>query len=346
MIIDARLVRDGIMKKIEIINRMKTHFSFPLLALSLLCQFSCSSETNDDQQMSAQNLLDRTDGVLEFYSAQGGITDPGKYVHLYDGISGDVSQIVKAVQGVVIGGDQAMALGFTPPRKRLQHEENLRKIENMLARIEEMDARPLIQSRPFDKRLLGSCRHFAVRTCSLLRHRRIPAPARGGFETHFSPVRHHDHWICEYWKPTQQRWIQVDAEIDSVLKLKWHIDFAPLDLPAGTFMTGAEAWRLCRKGELNPKQCGIGGGANEWIGGWNFVLSERLLDLMALNKFELLAWDTNELSEKECSQLSESEYALLDSVAQLINEGDKSFLEIRHLYAMNSSLRMPWYWRP
>jgi hypothetical protein len=209
-----------------------------------------------------------------------------------------------------------------------------------------MDNRALVESRPPDKRLIGSCRHFAVLTCSLLRHKKIPARARGGFETHHSPVRHHDHWICEYWNPTQQRWIQVDAEIDSALKQKWHIDFDPLDLPAGTFMTGAETWRLCRKGELNPKQFGVGGGANEWIGGWNFVSSELLLDLMALNKFELLPWDTNRLSEKEVSQLSESEYALLDSVAHCINEGDKSFLEIRQLYAMNSSLRMPWYWRP
>jgi hypothetical protein len=325
---------------------MKTHFSFLLLALSMLSRFACSSETNDNHQMSAQNLSDRTDSILEFYSAQGVITDPGKYAHLYDGLSGEVSQIVKAVQGVVIDGDHAKALGFDLPGKRRQHEENLRKVEDMLKCIKKMDDRALTESRPPDKRLIGSCRHFAVLTCSLLRHKKIPARARGGFETHHSPTAHHDHWICEYWNQTQQRWIQVDAEIDSDLKEKWHIDFDTLDLPAGTFMTGAKAWLLCRKGELNPEQFGVGGGANEWMGGWNFVLSEMILDVMALNKFELLPWDTNKLSEKYVSQLSQSDLELLDRVAHLIDEGNQSFPEIRRLYETNSSLRMPWYWRP
>jgi hypothetical protein len=132
-----------------------------------------------------------------------------------------------------------------------------------------------------------------------MRYKKIPARARGGFETHFSPVRPHDHWICEYWNPTQQRWIQVDAEIDSDLKQKW-----------------------------------------------NFVLSEMILDVMALNKFELLPWDTNKLSEKHIGQLSESDLALLDKVAHLIDEGDKAFPEIRRHYETKPSLRMSWYWRP
>lgn len=348
----AEIERKESVKQTEVARRtfavmMKIHFLFTLLmGFSILSQIACSSESNNDDHQGRQNLSESKDNVLAYYSAQSAITDAGEFVHLYEDISSEVSQIVKAVQGVIIGSDHAGALGFELPRKRRQHEENLRKVEDMLKCITAMDDRALVELRPPDKRLIGSCRHFAVLTCSLLRHKKIPARARGGFETHHSPVRHHDHWICEYWNPTQRRWVQVDAEMDSDLKQKWHIDFDPLDLPAGTFMTGAEAWQRCRKGELNPKQFGVGGGANEWIGGWNFVLSELLLDLMALNKFELLPWDTNRLSEKEVSQLSESEYALLDSVAQLINEGDNSFPEVRRLYETNSSLRMPWYWRP
>jgi hypothetical protein len=107
--------------------------------------------------------------------------------------------------------------------------------------------------------------------------------ARGGFETHHSVSAHHDHWICEYWHPAEKRWVQVDAEIDSTLRREWQIDFDCLDLPPGTFMTGAKAWQLCRAGKLNPGRFGVGGN-REWVGGWNFVLNELVLDLMALNK--------------------------------------------------------------
>jgi hypothetical protein len=317
-----------------------------LFGVAILSQFACSSAANNDDHQNRQNLSESKDNVLAYYSTQGAITEAGKYAYLYEGISGEVSQTVKTVQGVVIGSDHARALGFALPRERQQHEENLRKVEDMLKRIMAMDNRALVELRTPDKRLIGGCRHFAVLTCSLLRHKKIPARARGGFETYHSPVRHHAHWICEYWNPTQRRWVQVDAEIDSDLRQKWHIDFDPLDLPAGAFMTGAKAWLLCRKGELNPEQFGVGGGANEWIGEWSFVLSELILDLMALNKLELLPWDSNKLSKKDISQLRESEYALLDKVAHLIGEGNQSFPEIRHLYKTNSSLRMPWYWRP
>jgi hypothetical protein len=169
-----------------------------LLGVAILSQFACSSAANNDDTKGRQNLSESADNMLAYYSAQSAITEAGKYAYLYEGISVDISQIVKAVQGVVIGSAHARALRVDLPRKRRQHEENLRKVEDMLKRIKEMDDRALVESRPPDKRLIGSCRHFAVLTCSLLRHKKIPARARGGFETHHSPVRHHDHWICEY----------------------------------------------------------------------------------------------------------------------------------------------------
>jgi hypothetical protein len=110
-------------------------------------------------------------------------------------------------------------------------------------------------------------------------------------------------------------------------------------------MTGAKAWQLCRAGKLDPGHFGVGGDG-EWVGGWNFVLNELVLDLMALNKLELLPWDGNALSETDFDRLNDAELALLDRVAQLIEAGDNAFPEIRSLYESNSALRMPDGWKP
>ncbi len=110
---------------------MKIHFSSSLFfGVLLLSQFACSSKAYDDaDHKGVQNLSDKTANIFEYDATQGVTTDPGKYVYLHDGISADVSQIVKAVRGVVTGGDHARALCLNLPREQWQREENLRRVD-------------------------------------------------------------------------------------------------------------------------------------------------------------------------------------------------------------------------
>jgi transglutaminase-like putative cysteine protease len=66
------------------------------------------------------------------------------------------------------------------------------------------------------KRVAGTCRHFAVLSCALLRHRGIAAHVRCGFATYFQPGQGLDHWITEYRDDSGTRWIRVDSEISTL----------------------------------------------------------------------------------------------------------------------------------
>jgi len=250
--------------------------------------------------------------ATEFYSSQGAITDPGPHADMYDGLPTDVGELVKIVQGVVIG--EPHIYGAKIPRARVRKETNIRKVEDMLAALKDRDDRPLTFQREPADRVVGCCRHFAVMLTSLLRHVGIPARARGGFRTYFHRSKHHDHWICEYWSEGEKRWVRVDAEIDELRAAKWKVGYDPLDVPAEAFITGGQAWLRCRRGEDKPKSFGVM--ADKWQGGWGFVQAEVLLDLWSLDKVEMLPWDKAGLSEVEFDDLTEEQLELLDAVAE------------------------------
>jgi hypothetical protein len=131
--------------------------------------------------------------------------------------------------------------------------------------------------------MVGVCRHFAVMHVALLRHFGIPARARCGFGAYFGPG-YADHWITEWWDGG--RWVRHDAQIGGRARELLALDFDPADQPPGRFLTGAEAWRMCRAGEADPNEFGIFDLRGLW-----FVVGDLLLDLAALNKVELLPWD-------------------------------------------------------
>ncbi|MFN8374360.1 MAG: transglutaminase-like domain-containing protein [Anaerolineae bacterium] len=81
----------------------------------------------------------------------------------------------------------------------------------MLARLLEMDARPLTETRAPENRIVGCCRDFSVLFCSMLRHFGIPARTRSGFANYFIKDYWMDHVVVEYW--TGDHWQLVDSEI-------------------------------------------------------------------------------------------------------------------------------------
>ena len=274
---------------------------------------------------------------ITYYSTQSRNTDPGKYAYLYNGIPGDVAGVVNVVQGVILNIAKVENDNIQISKRRVSREINLNRVEDILENISKMDDRPLTIARHVSKQSVAICAHFAMLTCSILRHKHIPSRCRGGFENYYSATRHHDHWICEYWRAEENRWVRIDPEIDEAMRRGLNITFNSLDLPEGTFLTGADVWRFCRSGDADPTHFGIKG--DGWLGGWDFVLNELVLDFMALNKVELLPWDGNRLSERDISRLRKDEFLLLDRAAELANRGIDSFQEMRELYQGNKKLQ-------
>jgi hypothetical protein len=283
------------------------------------------------------------DRMLEYYASQGVMTDPGKYVDLYESLPDDVHGLVQAATGLLlhVGNMAYYKVELTEEREQ---EIQLRKAEDMLEKIMAIEDSPLVVARKPEKRLIINCRHFVVLACSFMRSKGIPVRARCGFANYMDPEPewYADHWICEYWHTDQGRWIELDPKFDSAAAKELTIDV--YDLPPERFLTGGEAWTLCRAGKLDPEKCGVFDPPH--LKGLWFIMGNLIRDFMSLNKLELLPWDCNKVMEYTGKPLPEAECKIWDELAELTASVDERFDEVRKRYESDSTLRMPADWKP
>lgn len=273
-----------------------------------------------------------------YYAQPGPMSTIGPFTRLLDGLPDDVPSLVRAVQGVVTYDVVFRQFyGHGLPDSRLE-EIHLRRVEEMLARIGRMSEDPLSVSRKPDLRLLGRCRHYTVLLVSILREKGIPARARVGFGRYFDPDRFEDHWVCEYWNRTRRRWVLVDPQMDDRWKKRLELKLDALDVPRDQFLVAAEAWELCRSGNVDPSKFGISFAGLHGV--W-FVADNLLRDLAALNKVEVLPWDSWGGHLRPNEPLTGEHLAFFDRIAALTREPDRSFENLREFYDAEDSCRVP-----
>ena len=221
--------------------------------------------------------------ALDFYRHAAPMTaiDLAAHGHAVAGLSPDAGMLAEAARGVLVHRDWAPAMGLRFAAERLA-DQHIRPVDAVIARVLELHPDPLRITRQPGDRMVGVCRHFAVLHVALLRHHGIPARARAGFAGYFERGWV-DHWITEWW---EGRWVRHDAQVGPVARSLLRLGFDPADQPAGRFLTGAEAWRLCRAGDADPADFGIFDLRGLW-----FVYGNLRRDLAALNQVELLPWD-------------------------------------------------------
>ena len=273
--------------------------------------------------------------VLDFYSRPGPMTDPGEHAALFDALPGDIGELAKVVQGLLLHEHWAGAYGQTLSSER-RDEGHLRSVKAMLDQIIGHDPRPLGEPRAPEDRLIGNCRDFSLLTTAILRRHGAPARARCGFAAYFEPGRFVDHWVCEVWNGATQRWMMVDAQLDELQCDRLKPDFDVLDTPRDRFLVAADAWTACRTGEADPKAFGI---FDMW-GLW-FIAGNLLRDTAALARTEMLPWDVWGAMSASDEELDAERLALFDTVAALGQEGDDAFDERAALYAAVDRLRVP-----
>ncbi|MFD1535700.1 transglutaminase-like domain-containing protein [Nonomuraea guangzhouensis] len=215
--------------------------------------------------------------------------------------------ICEIAQGLVIQPHDAASLPV--PQERLA-EKSLRGISDIIRSLTSLDPAPLDVPRPAHLRVVGTCRHFALLSCALLRLQGIPARARCGFATYFVPGKSVDHWITEYWHTDEHRWVRIDTEILGGQNLV----AAPEDLADGEFLTGGEAWSLYRQGAADPDSFGVAGVAHAW--GVGEIRGNAIRDLAALQKIEMLPWDEWGRMEASYQGATGPDYdSLMDAIA-------------------------------
>jgi hypothetical protein len=143
--------------------------------------------------------------------------------------------ICHLVRTLVIRQRDAQALDLSDDRFS---ENQLRPAAALVQALWTLDPASLDVPRGRDRRVIGTCRHFAVLSCALLHYRRIAARVRCGFATYFQPGQGVDHWATEYRYRQDKRWVRIDSEI-----LGQSIVAAPEDLHPGQFLAGARHGR-------------------------------------------------------------------------------------------------------
>jgi hypothetical protein len=271
---------------------------------------------------------------LNFFSQFGRMTDPGPFADLYADLPNDIPSLVKVVQGLMIHVFWAERYGLTLTPER-QAEVQLRTVERRLARTLELDPDPLTIARLNEKKIVGNCRDFSLTLASMLQSKGIPARPRCGFGAYFMPNHYEDHWVCEYWNETEQRWVLMDAQLDELQRNVLQISFNTLDVPRDQFIVGGAAWRMCRSGQANPDQFGIFD-----MNGIDFVKGDFIRDVAALNKVELLPWDCWGLILNDTPTLPPDDLSLLDRLADLTQADVPDFDSVRQIYESDPRLRV------
>jgi hypothetical protein len=274
----------------------------------------------------------------EYYKRNGPMTALAKNATQFRTLPKDLAALCEIVQGVLIHRDIAPFLYRLTLTEAQREDGHLRPIEEMLARIHTIDARPITTARETAHRLPSVCRHFSLMLCSILRENGIPARARCGFGAYFNPGKFEDHWVCEYWNAAQSRWILVDAQMDAVQRNAFKLDFDPIDVPRDRFIIAGDAWQMCRSGRAEASRFGL---THVNLSGMWFIAGNVVRDLASLNRMEMLPWDVWGLMEMNDAGLTEEKKALLDRVAALTLAGDEAFPEIREIYESDERLKVP-----
>lgn len=235
----------------------------------------------------------------DYYRTHGALTEPGRFSAEVAALPSDLGALCAVIQGIVIHADWATAYGVGAELSRQTLP---------VARRMEMAARAGGRDLPPERRTPGTCRDFALMTCSALRERGVAARIRCGFATYFSDNPFEDHWVCEYWREDQSRWALADAQLDALQRKQLRIDFDPTDLPAGTFLNAGESWMKWRAGEAADTAFGHGAARGAW-----FLRVNLMRDLRALNKQETSDFDA-------WRSIAEDEKVLDD---RALGEGDR-----------------------
>lgn len=273
----------------------------------------------------------------EFYTRQGRISDPGEFATRLAELPADIPEIVKSIQGVMLHLHWAKRYGITLSRVR-QNEANLRTVRDRLAKILALQDSPLTEPRPLSKKTVGTCRDFTLLLTAILRERGIPARARPGFGTYFTPDRFEDHWVCEYWQVEESRWAMVDPQIEALQQKALSIDFNPLDMPHEKFVTGGQAWLLCQSKAADPQHFGIFD-----LRGLDFIKGNVIRDFLALNKIEILPWDVFKLIDISLSKMNATQKALITHLAQISSGEDRNFILLRAAFISHQHDLLPDY---
>jgi len=277
------------------------------------------------------------ESAQDYYARHGALTAAGVRSAELHALPRDIEGLCKIVQGLLIHRDIAPWLYDLRLSKEQRDIANIRPVAEILSQIRAIDDRELAVAREPSQRMPCVCWHFSTLLVGILREQGSPARARCGFGAYFNPGRFEDHWVAEYWNASERRWILVDAQLDTVQRETFKLDFDPLDVPHDRFVIAGDAWQRCRAGAVDPNLFGLSFIHEQ---GFWWIAGNLVRDLASLNRMEMLPWDVWGMMPAPNRELTKDENELLDRVAALTLADDDALAQLREIYK-DQRLRVP-----
>jgi hypothetical protein len=248
---------------------------------------------------------------VDIYRTHSPWSDPGRFTPILATVPPDPAAIVQTVSGLLMHPFFAAERGLPVPEPATDDRE-VHGVASMLARVLARSHEALAVARPMSERFFCVCAGYALLATAVFRTHGIPARCRVGFAAYFTADTLVDHWLCEYWDGGS--WWLLDAELDDRTRADHGIAFSPTDVPRALFLDASTAWRRLRMGEIDPAKIGL---PDMGLRGAWFVAHSVLRDAAALNKIELLPWETWSIGREfgPGREPSEDHTRALDAVA-------------------------------
>ena len=277
-------------------------------------------------------------GYLSYYATQSRMTDPGRMAGLLDGLPKNFAALRQVACGLIIHYRGGNPLQHGIPAERMR-EIDSRYVETMLTRLTELKDGPITGLRSPKEKLVGCCRDSTVLFLAMGRALGIPIRARVGFATYFVPGYYIDHEVAEVWDAEEQRWRLVDPGIGDDFVSRDGVRVSYLDLPPESFLLAGSAWQQCRAGTADPEKFMVDPGLEvEDTRSWPQIRHNLVQDLAALNKTEMLLWDTWSGSQQT---LTDRDLDRLDRLAEQTSATDPDIAKVIRLYQDDPELQVP-----
>lgn len=266
---------------------------------------------------------------LDWYRKHSPLTEPGDYRHVWSGVEPTAEAIANTILPLVIHYRGDAPLEQHGIEEARVSEIDLRYVDSMLARLEELAPVDPGTERLPKHRLVGCCRDWTVLAVSLARELGIPARMRVGFANYFMDDWWLDHVVAELWDDAAQRWVQVDTELGADFVPADGVPMDRLNIPTTRFLPGIDAWRKTRAGELDPRKFVVHPEIPDPdLRGVPYLWHNTVLDLASLNKQEMVLWDVWGI---DAQPVSEEGAVKLDNVSAATRLSD-----LRQIYETES----------
>lgn len=281
--------------------------------------------------------------ILNFYLQTSIYTNWGSYKSYYQSLPNDLEELTSLLLEQTIhrkelfrsvkslnetGECKDGVANFYPWWGYRSHDDILLTAPSIMAELNRLDNRGIFHGREISKKVVITCRYVAVWLASILKAKGIPTRVRSGFATYFSDDdKAYDHWIIEYYKKEEERWVIVDPDTDSGCN---HIDMSPND-----FCWIAKVWLDVRSGKDKISKY-IHGASYQGLG----MLAKTLFfDFHALMGDEVSYLFSPTYIDDDFFSLSAEDLKELDDLATLMLEPDANFFELSYIFKNDKRMR-------